>query len=88
MDLQTQMHSLAPYGQELLSEDMVEDNMTWNFVAGLTIAREVLESYGCVVRIISPWTKDAPLGAGGTRVELWLPSAVVKSDLSSHAQEV
>lgn len=67
---------------------MVEDNMTWNFVAGMTIAREILESYGCVVRVISPRIREAPLGTGGTRVELWLPSASVKSDLSSHAQEV
>lgn len=81
MHYMTQMHSLTPYGQELLAEDMVEDNMTWNFVAGLTIAREILESYGCVVRIISPRTKDAPLGAGGTRLELWLPMAVAKSDI-------
>ncbi|KAL2343106.1 hypothetical protein Fmac_004391 [Flemingia macrophylla] len=83
MHYMTQMHSLTPYGQELLS-DMIEDNMTWNFVAGLTVAREILESYGCVVRIVSPRIKDAPLGAGGTRVELWLPSSIVQSDLSSH----
>ncbi|MCI05790.1 putative ATP binding protein, partial [Trifolium medium] len=81
MHYMTQMHSLTPYGQDLLAEDMIEDNMTWNFVAGLTIAREILESYGCVVRIISPRTKDGPLGAGGTRVELWLPTAVVQSDV-------
>lgn len=88
MHYMTQMHSLTPYGQELLSDDMIEDNMTWNFVAGLTVAREILESYGCVVRIVSPRIKDAPLGAGGTRVELWLPSSIIQSDLSSHAQEV
>ncbi|KHN06546.1 hypothetical protein glysoja_010890 [Glycine soja] len=88
MHYMTQMHSLTPYGQELLSDNMIEDNMTWNFVAGLTVAREILESYGCVVRIVSPRIKDAPLGAGGTRVELWLPSSIVQSDLSSHAQEV
>ncbi|CAL8994166.1 unnamed protein product [Prunus brigantina] len=73
MHYMTQMHSLTPFGADLLSENMVEDNMTWNFVAGLTVAREILESYGCVVRVISPRTADAPLGAGGTRVELWLP---------------
>lgn len=71
--MQTQMHSLTPFGAELLSENMVEDNMTWNFVAGLTVAREILESYGCVIRVISPRSSDAALGAGGTRVELWLP---------------
>ncbi|KAK7369306.1 hypothetical protein VNO80_11342 [Phaseolus coccineus] len=86
MHYMTQMHSLIPYGQELLSDDMIEDNMTWNFIAGLTVAREILESYGCVVRIVSPRIKDAPLGAGGTRLELWLPS-MVKSELSSHTQE-
>lgn len=52
--------------------------MTWNFVAGLAVAREILENYGCVVRVISPLDPDAALGARGTRAELWLPS--VQSD--------
>lgn len=86
--LQTQMHSLTPFGADLFSEDMVEDSMTWNFVAGLTVAREILESYGCVIRVISPRTTDAALGAGGTRVELWLPSFTDLSDLNGHTQEV
>lgn len=76
------MHSLTPFGPGLSSEDMVEDNMTWNFVAGLTVAREILESYGCFVRVISPRTLDAALGAGGTRIELWLPSFAQLSDIS------
>uniref|UniRef100_A0A7C9EFK0 Histidine kinase domain-containing protein n=1 Tax=Opuntia streptacantha TaxID=393608 RepID=A0A7C9EFK0_OPUST len=75
MHYMTQMHSLAPFGAELFSEHMVEDNMTWNFVAGLTVAREILESYGCVVRVISPRNTDAALGAGGTRIEVWLPES-------------
>uniref|UniRef100_A0A2P2IS18 Uncharacterized protein MANES_13G022900 n=1 Tax=Rhizophora mucronata TaxID=61149 RepID=A0A2P2IS18_RHIMU len=87
MHYMTQMHSLTPFGAELFSENMVEDNMTWNFVAGLTVAREILESYGCVVRVISPRTKDAALGAGGTRVELWLPSFAALSDLTGLAHE-
>ncbi|KAK4763938.1 hypothetical protein SAY87_013376 [Trapa incisa] len=74
MHYMTQMHSLMPFGPKLSSENMIEDNMTWNFVAGLTVAREILESYGCVVRVISPRIPDAALGTGGTRVELWLPS--------------
>ena len=85
--LQTQMHSLTPFGVDLLSENMVEDNMTWNFVAGLTVAREILESYGCVVRVISPRRTDAAIGAGGTRVELWLPSSAAASDKDGPAQE-
>lgn len=85
--MQTQMHSLSPFGTELFSENMIEDNMTWNFVAGLTVAREVLESYGCVFRVISPRTRDAPLGCGGTRIELWLPSNETASDLSSLAHD-
>ncbi|XP_028114617.1 chloroplast sensor kinase, chloroplastic isoform X5 [Camellia sinensis] len=85
ISLQTQMHSLTPFGADLLSEDMVEDNMTWNFVAGLTVAREILESYGCVVRVISPRRTDASLGVGGTRVELWLPSSSDASDLDGPA---
>lgn len=60
-----------PFGGDLCGEDRIEDNMTWNFVAGLTVAREILESYGCVVRVISPRNTDA----GGTRIEIWLPSA-------------
>nr|XP_048332935.1 chloroplast sensor kinase, chloroplastic-like [Ziziphus jujuba var. spinosa] len=81
MHYMTQMHSLTPFGADLCSDEMVEDNMAWNFIAGLTVAREILESYGCVVRVISPRTKDAALGAGGTRVELWLPST--SSDFDS-----
>ncbi|CAN6447817.1 unnamed protein product [Victoria cruziana] len=74
MHYMTQMYSLAPFAAEISSQGMVEDSMTWNFVAGLTVAREILESYGCVVRIISPHFHNTSLGAGGTRVELWLPA--------------
>lgn len=88
MHYMTQMHSLTPFGSDLFSKDMVEDNMTWNFVAGLTVAREILESYSCVVRVISPRTPDAALGAGGTRIELWLPSFASVSHPESPAQEV
>lgn len=86
--LQTQMHSLTPFGSDLFSKDMVEDNMTWNFVAGLTVAREILESYGCVVRVISPRTPEAALGSGGTRIELWLPSFASVSHPDNPAREV
>ncbi|KAL4586976.1 hypothetical protein LXL04_011624 [Taraxacum kok-saghyz] len=84
MHYMTQMHSLTPFGADLLSEGMVEDNMTWNFVAGLTVAREILENYGCVLRVISPRCTEAPLGAGGTRVEIWLPS--LSSSIDGPAQ--
>ncbi|MBA0798717.1 hypothetical protein Gohar_009280 [Gossypium harknessii] len=87
MHYMTQMHSLTPFGAELFLENMIEDNMTWNFVAGMTVAREILESYGCVVRVISPRTTDAALGAGGTRVELWLPSFAALSDINNLSQE-
>ncbi|KAK8529375.1 hypothetical protein V6N12_060157 [Hibiscus sabdariffa] len=87
MHYMTQMHSLTPFGAQLFSENMIEDNMTWNFVAGLTVAREILESYGCVVRVISPRTTNATLGAGGTRVELWLPSFSALSDMNNLSQE-
>lgn len=81
--LQTQMHSLTPFGADLFSDNMLEDNMTWNFVAGLTVACEILESYGCVVHVISPRSTDAALGAGGTRVKILLPSLDAASDLNS-----
>lgn len=85
MHYMTQMHSLTPFGSELLSENMLADNMTWNFVAGLTIAREILESYGCVLRIVSPRDPNGALGTGGTRIELWLPSFSSPSDLSTQS---
>ncbi|KAJ4795112.1 chloroplast sensor kinase [Rhynchospora pubera] len=74
MQYLTQMHSLTPFGTDLLAEGMLEDNMAWNFIAGLTVAREILESFGCVVRVISPRKLDSAFGTGGTRIELWLPS--------------
>ncbi|KAK4488807.1 hypothetical protein RD792_004597 [Penstemon davidsonii] len=74
MHYMTQMHSLTPFGEDLCAENRIGDNMTWNFVAGLTVAREVLENYGCVVRVVSPRITNPAVGAGGTRVELWLPS--------------
>ncbi|KAL3649809.1 hypothetical protein CASFOL_006212 [Castilleja foliolosa] len=83
MHYMTQMHSLTPFGADLCAEDGIEDNMTWNFVAGLTVAREILESYGCVVRVISPRNTEAFFGVGGTRLEIWLPSF---SDSSSDAE--
>ncbi|KAK1578754.1 hypothetical protein Q3G72_032912 [Acer saccharum] len=85
MHYMTQMHSLTPFGSELFSKNMVEDNMTWNFVAGLTVSRELLESYGCVVSVTSPRISDAALGSGGTRIELWLPSFTALSDPNGHA---
>jgi len=45
--LQTRMHSLTPHGRELLSDNMIEDSMTWKFVAGLTVACEILELWLC-----------------------------------------
>ncbi|KAG0458207.1 hypothetical protein HPP92_023364 [Vanilla planifolia] len=80
MHYMTQMHSLTPFGADLFSGSKVEDNMTWNFIAGLAVAREILESYGCVVRVVSPRKLDAALGAGGTRIELWLPMANFNGD--------
>ncbi|XP_055810385.1 chloroplast sensor kinase, chloroplastic [Solanum dulcamara] len=88
MHYMTQMHSLAPFGADLFSEDRVEDNMTWNFVAGLTVSREILESYGCVVRMISPRVTDAAIGTGGTRIELWFPSFSASSVVGGPSHEV
>lgn len=88
MHYMTQMHSLAPFGADLLAGDRIEDNMTWNFIAGLTVAREILESYGCIVRVISPRNVETPVGAGGTRIELWLPlSSPSSSDVEGLARD-
>lgn len=87
MHFMTQMHSLTPFGLDLCAEDRIEDNITWNFVAGLTVACEILENYGCVVRVISP-RANAAFAAGGTRLELWLPSfSASSSDAEGFDQE-
>ncbi|KAH6815190.1 chloroplast sensor kinase [Perilla frutescens var. frutescens] len=88
MQYMTQIHTLTPFGTDLSGENRMEDNMTWNFVAGLTVAREILESYGCVVRVISPRNTDAVFGVGGTRLEIWLPSSsAAPTDTDSLANE-
>lgn len=71
---QTQMRSLTPFSSDLNSDNIIEDNMAWNFIAGLTISREILESYGCIIHVRSPHISDTALGSGGNRIELWLPS--------------
>ena len=63
--MQTQMHSPTPFGADLFHDDMIEDNMRWNFVAGLTMSREMLENYGCIVRVISPRLPNSAFGTGG-----------------------
>ncbi|KAL6623096.1 hypothetical protein ACP70R_032975 [Stipagrostis hirtigluma subsp. patula] len=85
MQYMTQMHSLAPFGSDLVADGMLEDNMTWNFIAGLTVAREILENYGCVLRVISPRRPDAVIGTGGSRIEIWLPS--FQTELGEISQE-
>ncbi|KAJ0989467.1 hypothetical protein J5N97_007823 [Dioscorea zingiberensis] len=85
MHYMTQMHSLTPFGADLFSDGTVQDNMTWNFIAGLTVAREILESYGCVIRVISPCRPDAALHAGGTRIEVWLPTLQSEFDSAQEA---
>lgn len=85
MQYMTQMRSLAPFGSDL-ADGMLEDNMTWNFIAGLTVARELLEEYGCVLRVISPRRTDAVIGTGGSRVEIWLPS--FQTQAAKTSQEV
>ncbi|XP_078434056.1 chloroplast sensor kinase isoform X2 [Wolffia australiana] len=88
MHYMTQMHSLTPFGADLFEDDMIEDNMTWNFIAGLAISREILESYGCVVRVISPRLPNAALGTGGTRIELWLPTLESSKTLDSSQEQL
>uniref|UniRef100_A0A0D3HTI0 Histidine kinase domain-containing protein n=1 Tax=Oryza barthii TaxID=65489 RepID=A0A0D3HTI0_9ORYZ len=61
MQYMTQMHCLAPFGSDLAD--------------GLTVAREILENYGCVLRVISPRRPDAIIGTGGSCIEIWLPTS-------------
>ncbi|CAI5477380.1 unnamed protein product [Closterium sp. Yama58-4] len=45
--------------------------------AAMELARNVAEVVGAVMRVQSPHLINAPCGYGGTRVEIWLPSAPV-----------
>lgn len=74
MSLMTQTHSLATFGSELSLEARAQDNIAWNFVAGITIAREILEHYGSVLRMLSPSLPNALLGAFyPSQAILWTP---------------
>lgn len=42
--------------------------------SGLSIARDLVEKLGGVMRIRSPRVADAPVGHWGTHVEIWLPT--------------
>lgn len=81
--MQTQTEALVPFGSDLSSESRTEDNILWNFVAGIAIAREILEHYGSVLRMLSPYLPNALLGAGGTHIEIWLPPVPVEGTTQS-----
>lgn len=46
--------------------------------SGLSIARDLVEKMGGVMRIRSPRVADAPVGHWGTYVEIWLPTGKAK----------
>ncbi|GAQ84014.1 hypothetical protein KFL_001730080 [Klebsormidium nitens] len=46
--------------------------------SGLSIARDLVEIMGGVMRIRSPRVADAPVGHWGTNVEIWLPTGKEK----------
>ncbi|GLJ08741.1 hypothetical protein SUGI_0094960 [Cryptomeria japonica] len=83
MSLMTQTESVVPFRSDLSSESRTEDNILWNFVAGIAIAREILERYGSVLRMLSPYLPNALLGAGGTHIEIWLPPLPVEGTTKS-----
>ncbi|KAH9313196.1 hypothetical protein KI387_028231, partial [Taxus chinensis] len=86
MSLMTQTELIAPFGSNLSSESRTDDNIAWNFVAGIAIAREILEHYGSVLRMLSPYLPNALLGAGGAHIEIWLPAMPVEGTTEAEAE--
>ncbi|KAL3681979.1 hypothetical protein R1sor_000001 [Riccia sorocarpa] len=76
MGLVVQESVLGPLGSAVKSSVKSGRSTDKSFEAGLKLiaAREALEQSGAVLNIRSPYLVDAPMGAGGTHVEIWLPS--------------
>jgi hypothetical protein len=72
--LQSQAQALAPWGSGLqVGGKGKAAGAILNYGTEFTMARDILEQYGGVLRITSPYLPNAPSGMGGTRLEVWLP---------------
>ncbi|BBN15949.1 hypothetical protein MPTK1_7g02210 [Marchantia polymorpha subsp. ruderalis] len=90
MGLVVQERVLGPLGSARVTRiGKGNTNNERSFEAGLKLiaAREALEQSGAVLNIRSPYLVDAPIGAGGTHVEIWLPAQAADSRLETDVLE-
>ncbi|KAL2610791.1 hypothetical protein R1flu_022483 [Riccia fluitans] len=86
MGLVVQERVLGPLGSAVKTSSKGSISNDKSFEAGLKLiaAREALERSGAVLNIRSPYIVDAPIGAGGTHVEIWLPARADDSQLENN----
>ena len=76
--VQSQAQALAPRGSGLqVGGKGKAARVILNNGTEFTVARDILEQYGGVLRITSPYLPNAPRGMGGTRLEVWLPCPLI-----------
>ncbi|KAG6552121.1 hypothetical protein Mapa_006430 [Marchantia paleacea] len=85
MGLVVQERVLGPLGSAVMGFSKGNTNNERSFEAGLKLiaAREALKQSGAVLNIRSPYLIDAPIGAGGTHVEIWLPARAADTRLEN-----
>lgn len=86
LSLMLQTQALAPLGLGLHSsaQGRRDANVLLNVGAELTIAQDIIEQWGGVLRITSPFLPKAPSGIGGTHLEVWLPAPLERDSAISH----
>lgn len=82
--LLSQAQALAPLGSGLQvgGQESTEMSFILNIGAELNIAQDILEQFGGILRVTSPYLPKSRNGMGGTRLEVWLPSPPPKNELS------
>ncbi|CAM6099225.1 unnamed protein product [Calypogeia fissa] len=89
MGLLVQERLLGPLGSVFSGSSKGSAAHDGAFEAGLRLitARELLEQSSAVLTIKSPHLVDAPIGAGGTHVEIWLPRGTGDASLGVDVRE-
>ncbi|MCO5558191.1 hypothetical protein L7F22_011770 [Adiantum nelumboides] len=82
--LLSQAQALAPLspGLPFGGQGKMETPFVLSIGAELSIAQDILEQFGGVLRITSPFLRKPLNGMGGTRLEVWLPSPPLKDGFS------
>ncbi|MCO5597705.1 hypothetical protein L7F22_051786 [Adiantum nelumboides] len=82
--LLSQAQALAPLSPVLPLGGLgkMETPFVLSIGAELSIAQDILEQFGGVLRITSPFLRKPLNGMGGTRLEVWLPSPPLKDGFS------